>query len=49
MVSMRHAGVGITSTVQIISEMVADWSQGTDPILMPVLGENYGALALVVE
>ncbi len=42
---MRQAGIGVTSTVQIISEMVADWSQGPGPELMPVLGELYSALA----
>ena len=47
--SMRHAGIGITSTVQTISEMVGDWSQGAGPKLMPVLGELYGALAQGAE
>ena len=42
---MRQAGIGVTSTVQIISEMVADWSQGVGPKLMPVLGEIYSDLA----
>jgi nicotinamidase-related amidase len=42
---MRQAGIGVTSTVQIISEMVADWSKGAGPKLMPVLGEIYADLA----
>ena len=42
---MRQAGIEVTSTVQIISEMVADWSKGAGPKLMPVLGEIYAELA----
>ncbi len=42
---MRQAGVQVTSTVQIISEMVADWSIGAVPKLMPVLSEIYAEIA----
>ena len=42
---MRQAGIGVTSTVQIISEMVADWSKGAGPKLMPVLAGIYSDLA----
>ena len=42
---MRQVGVGVTSTVQIISEMVANWSEGAGTKLMPVLGEIYSDLA----
>ncbi len=46
---MRHAGVTITSTVQIISEMVSNWSEGAGLKLMPVLGEIYSDLAQTPE
>ncbi len=42
---MRQAGVTVTSTVQIISEMVSSWSEGAGLKLMPVLGEIYSELA----
>ena len=42
---MRQAGITVTSTVQIISEMVANWSEGAGLKLMPVLGEIYADLA----
>ena len=42
---MRQAGIGVTSTVQIISEMVADWWKDAGPKLMPVLAEIYSDLA----
>ena len=43
---MRQAGISVTSTVQIISEMVSNWSEGAGLALMPVLGEIYAALAV---
>ena len=46
---MRQAGIGVTSTVQVISEMVADWSKGAGLKLMPVLGEIYSDLAETPE
>ena len=42
---MRQAGVAITSTVQVMSEMVANWAEGAGPQIMPVLGELYAELA----
>ena len=42
---MPQAGVGVTSTVQIIAEMVANWSEGAVLKLMPVVGEIYSDLA----
>lgn len=42
---MRQADVTITSTVQVISEMVSNWSEGAGLKLMPVLGEIYSDLA----
>jgi nicotinamidase-related amidase len=41
---MRQAGIAITSTVQVISEMVSNWAEGAGPQVMPVLGELYAAL-----
>ena len=42
---MNHAGVHVASTIQILSEMVDDWSAGPGPDILGVLGEIYGALA----
>lgn len=42
---MRQAGVAITSTVQVMSEMVSNWAEGAGPQIMPVLGELYAELA----
>lgn len=42
---MRQSGVAITSTVQVMSEMVANWAEGAGPKIMPVLGELYAELA----
>ncbi len=42
---MNHAGVHVASTIQILSEMVDDWSAGPGPEILGVLGEIYGALA----
>ncbi len=42
---MRQAGVQVTSTVQIISEMVADWTIGAGRKLMPVFSEIYAEIA----
>lgn len=41
----RQAGISVTSTVQIISEMVSNWAEGAGLALMPVLGEIYADLA----
>ncbi len=41
---MRQAGVAITSTVQMMSEMVSNWAEGAGPQIMPVLGELYAEL-----
>ena len=42
---MRQSGVAITSTVQVVSEMVANWAEGAGPKIMPVLGDLYAKLA----
>lgn len=42
---MRQAGVAITSTVQVMSEMVANWAEGAGPQIMPVLVDLYSELA----
>lgn len=41
---IRQAGGSVASTIQIMSEMVADWSQGAGPQIMPILGELYAAI-----
>ena len=41
---MRHAGVHVASTIQILSEMVDDWSKGPGPEILGILGEIYAAL-----
>ena len=41
---MRQAGVAITSTVQVMSEMVSNWGEGAGLQIMPVLGELYAEL-----
>lgn len=41
---IRQAGGSVVSTIQIMSEMVADWSQGAGPQIMPILGELYAAI-----
>ena len=42
---MRQAGVAVTSTVQVMSEMVSNWAEGAGPVIMPVLGEIYAELS----
>jgi nicotinamidase-related amidase len=42
---MRQAGIGVVSTVQIMSEMVDNWAEGAGPKIMPVLGELYAELS----
>ena len=41
---MRQAGVHVASTIQILSEMVADWSKDPGPEILGVLGELYAAI-----
>lgn len=41
---MRYAGVHVASTIQILSEMVADWSKDPGPEILAVLGELYAAI-----
>tara|TARA_R110002110_G_scaffold415612_4_gene651945 strand:- start:21351 stop:21953 length:603 start_codon:yes stop_codon:yes gene_type:complete len=41
---MRQSGVHVASTIQILSEMVADWSKGPGPEILGVLGELYAAI-----
>ena len=42
---MRHAGVHVASTIQILSEMVDDWSTKPGPEILGVLDEIYSSLA----
>ena len=41
---MRQAGVLVTTTVQIMSEMVFNWAEGAGPEIMPVLNDLYAHL-----
>ena len=41
---MRQSGVHVASTIQILSEMVADWSKDPGPEILGVLGELYAAI-----
>lgn len=41
---MRHAGAHVASTIQILSEMVDDWSKGAGPEILGVLGDIYASL-----
>ncbi len=41
---MRQAGVAITSTVQLMSEIVSNWAEGAGPKVMPVLVDLYAQL-----
>jgi len=42
---MQLAGAHVASTIQILSEMVDDWSAGAGPEILGVLGEIYASLA----
>lgn len=42
---VRQADGTVVSTVQIISEMVANWAEGAGPKVLPVLDELYRAIA----
>ncbi len=41
---MRQSGIYVASTIQILSEMVADWSKGPGPEILDILGELYAAI-----
>lgn len=41
---VRQAGGYVASTIQILSETVADWSVGPGPAVMEILGELYAAM-----
>jgi len=43
---VRQAGGYVASTIQILSETVADWSTGPGPAVMSVLGELYAAMEI---
>ena len=38
---MQQSGVAITSTIQILSELVSNWAEGAGPRVLPILGEIY--------
>ncbi len=42
---MRQSGVGVASTIQILSEMVDDWAVSPGPEILEVLGGLYAAMA----
>lgn len=42
---IRQSGAYVASTIQILSELVEDWSTGAGPAVMEVLGELYAAIA----
>jgi len=42
---MRQADIGVASTIQILSEMVASWSDSPGPEILEVLGGLYAAMA----
>ena len=42
---MRHEGVVVTSTIQVMSELVYNWAEGSGPKILPVLQEIYADLA----
>ena len=41
---MRQSGVGVASTIQILSEMVNDWAVSPGPEILEVLGGLYAAM-----
>jgi nicotinamidase-related amidase len=41
---MRQAGVGVASTIQILSEMVSDWAVSPGPEILEILGGLYAAM-----
>ena len=41
---MRQAGIHVAGTIQILSEMVADWSRDPGPAVLGILGELYAAI-----
>ena len=41
---LRQEGIHVGSTIQILSEMVEDWSSGPGPAILEVLGELYAAI-----
>lgn len=41
---MQRAGIGVTSTIQVMSELVFNWAEGAGPNILPVLGEIYADL-----
>lgn len=42
---MRHAGIGVVSTIQILSEMVDNWAEDPGPDIMVILGGLYENLS----
>ena len=41
---IRQSGAYVASTIQILSELVEDWSVGAGPVVMDVLGGLYAAI-----
>ncbi len=41
---MRQSGVGVASTIQILSEMVNDWAVSPGPEILEILGGLYAAM-----
>jgi nicotinamidase-related amidase len=44
LVRMQQSGVAVTSTIQILSELVFNWAEGAGPRVLPILGEIYADL-----
>ena len=41
---MQQSGIGVASTIQILSELVFNWAEGAGPRVLPILGEIYAEL-----
>ncbi len=41
---IRQAGIGVASTIQILSEMVSDWAESPGPEILEILGGLYAAM-----
>lgn len=44
LVRMQQSGVAVTSTIQVLSELVFNWAEGAGPRILPILGEIYAGL-----
>lgn len=44
LVRMQQSGIAVTSTIQVLSELVFNWVEGARPKILPILGEIYAEL-----